>query len=187
MTEVETILVTIGNQCPACNVVHPLSWDFCDQCGLPLPAACYVDGPSILTTAIEQSYQETHDYEDIISREVVIELLKESPLYNKMITIPCRNGKGKRLSVRKRLIDLLLSPSGDLLEAVSPKVFGHLNGHAPCKEVVISRHILGTNDNEGKVDIYTACDELYSELGYHSCQDMLNEVEAIKELARGVK
>ena len=182
MTEAETILVTIGNQCPACNITYPLSYDFCGQCGLPLPAACYIDSPPVPAVAIEQSYNETQDYEDIVSREVAIGLLKESPLYNRMVTI-----HGRKHTTKKRLIDLLLSPSGDLLEAISPRVFEHLNGYKPHQSAIIGQHIIGTNGNAGKVDIYTACDQLYSELGYHSCQDMLNEVEQIKELARGVK
>jgi len=140
-----------------------------------------------LETIIGQSNEELQDYQDIVEREVAKDLLKESPLYNKMITIPHYSRKGGRYTTRKRLIDLLLSQSGDLFEAVSPKVFEHLNGYAPRQSVVVGHHVIGTNGNEGKVDIYTACDQLYSELGYHSCQDMLNEVESIKELARSTK
>jgi hypothetical protein len=140
-----------------------------------------------LMDIINQSNDELQDYRDLVEREVARELLGESPLYNKMITIPCRNGKGKRPSVQKRLIDLLINRNGDLLEAVSPKVFEHLNGYAPRESVIIAPHILGASKSTGKVDIYTACDQLYSELGYHSCQDMLNEVEQIKELARSIK
>ncbi len=193
MTQAETILVTIGNQCPACNIVHPLAWDFCDQCGTPLPALCAealvkAEEPlPVLAEVIEQSNEELQDYEDMVSREVATEVLSQSPLYNKMITIPCRNGKGIRRTVQKRLIDLLVTRSGDLPETVSPRVFELLNGYAPSHANTIGHNIIGTNDNEGKVDIYTACDGLYSELGYHSCQDMLNEVSQIKELARSTK
>ncbi len=189
MTEAETILITTGNLCPDCDIVHPLSWNFCDQCGEPLPAFCCdsQDSPPALATAIEQGCAENEQYEDIVEREVATALLKESPLYNKMVTIGSRNIKGKWYTTKKRLIDMLLSPSGDLLEAISPKAFERLNGHRPYNSCIINHHIIGTNDNEGKVDIYTACDGLYSELGYHSCQEMLNEVEQIKELQRSVK
>jgi hypothetical protein len=189
MTEAETILVTIGNQCPDCQITWPLAYNFCGQCGLPLPALCCegITPAESLVAAIEQSYEENQDYEDIVSREVAVDLLKESPLYNKMITIPCKNGKGKRHTIRKRLIDLLLSRDGDLLEAVSPKVFEHLNGYYPKQSSIIQHHVLGNNGNASKVDIYEACDGLYSELGYNSCQDMLNEVESLKELARGTR
>ncbi len=179
MTEAEKILTEIGNWCPDCLAIRPLDWNFCDQCGLALPACC-VDSEQPQTC-----FNDDQLYADLAEREVISEVLKESPLYNKMIIIPCKNGK--RLSVKKRLIDLLVRRNGDLFEAVSPRVFELLNGHAPCREIVINHHVIGTNDNEGKVDIYTACDELYSELKYRSCQDMLNEVEQVVAMRRSIK
>ncbi|TET42382.1 MAG: hypothetical protein E3J60_02585 [Dehalococcoidia bacterium] len=125
-------------------------------------------------------------YSDLAVVEATREVLSQSRLYNKMVTVGSRNVKGRWYDRKRRLIDLLLSPSGDLLEALSPKVFTHLNGYQPKQTVIINRHCLGSNRNAGKVDIYTACDQFYSELGYRSAQDMLNEVEQIKELARSI-
>lgn len=126
-------------------------------------------------------------YDNLAVEDATREVLSQSRLYNKMVTVGSRNVKGKWYTRKRRLIDLLLSPSGDLLEAVSPKVFNHLNGSAPRESVIIGRHCLGKNRNAGKVDIHTACDRFYSELGYQSAQDMLDEVEQLKELMRSIK
>ena len=118
--------------------------------------------------------------------EAKAEVLSESRLYNKMVVVGSRNVKGKWYPRRRRLIDMLLSPAGDLLEAITPKAFERLNGHGPRQANIIQKRWLGRNYNSGKVDIHTACDQFYSELGYQSAQEMLDEVEQLKQMQRSV-
>ncbi len=124
-------------------------------------------------------YGNEEDYSEELA-ESACEVLNESPVFNRMVSL---NGKAKR-----RLINVLIDNNGDLREAVSVATFKNLNvGDTPPESSIIHFSNLGTNDNAGKVDIHTAVDMMYSELGYKSAQDMLDDCKRMYKLWKETK
>ncbi len=136
--------------------------------------------PSIvLDMPAVSDYSDEEDYSEELA-EAAWEVLNESPVFNKMVSL---NGKAKR-----RLINVLIDNNGDLREAVSVATFKNLNvGDVLPESSIIHFSNLGTNDNAGKIDTHTAIDMMYSELGYHSAQDMLDDCKRMYKLWKETK
>lgn len=113
------------------------------------------------TTAYQQDCESA-------TREGKREVLAGSKLYNR------RTGS-------KRIINVLTNKHGDVREAVTKRTFKNINGKTPGQSNVINH-----STNKGKVDTYTAVDSVYSELGYESSDAMMQDVESINQMARGM-